>query len=184
LGSRSSYGRLFAACRTKGRRSCAILIRGRFPGSQLALRRRLIDQACHPSSAQLGNENELLMLDKLRRSRGHRRYLSERHGVVTAPKHAGEMDRARDFARLFLIPGMDHCGVFTNGPGIADTGVDMLGALEEWVEKGKAPDEVLATKTDGGGATLWQRPVCAWPQIATFKSGNPKVTTSYACMTP
>jgi hypothetical protein len=99
-------------------------------------------------------------------------------------KHAGGMDRARDFARLFLIPGMDHCGAFTNGPGIADTGVDMLGALEEWVEKGKAPDEVLATKTDEGGATLWQRPVCAWPQIATFKSGDPKVTTSYACMTP
>jgi hypothetical protein len=99
-------------------------------------------------------------------------------------KHAGGLDRARDFARLFLIPGMDHCGVFTNGPGIADMGIDMLGALEEWVEKGKAPDEILATKTDEGGASLWQRPVWAWPQIATYKNGNPKAAASYDVRRP
>ena len=41
---------------------------------------------------------------------------------------------------------MDDCGAFTNGPGIADTGVDLLGALEKWVEKGNPPSEILATK--------------------------------------
>jgi len=47
-------------------------------------------------------------------------------------RHAGGLERARDFARLFMIPGTDHCGVFRNGPGIADTGVDLLTALEGW----------------------------------------------------
>ena len=99
-------------------------------------------------------------------------------------KHAGGLDRSREFARLFLVPGMDHCGAFTNGPGIADTGIDILGALEEWVEKGKAPDELLATKTDDSGAALWRRPVCAWPQIATYKNGDPKTAASYTCTSP
>lgn len=66
-------------------------------------------------------------------------------------RHAGGAERARDFARLFIIPGMDRCGVFTNSPGIADTGVDLLTALEGWVEKGAPPDQLLATKTDDRG---------------------------------
>jgi hypothetical protein len=41
--------------------------------------------------------------------------------------------------------------------------------------------EVLATKTDEGGGTLWQRPVGAWPQIAAYKSGDPKSAASYLC---
>jgi feruloyl esterase len=98
-------------------------------------------------------------------------------------KHAGGQERASDFARLFMIPGMDHCGVFTNGPGIADTGVDVLTALEDWVEKGAAPERLLATKTDDKGQTLWQRPVCSWPQTATYRSGEPRLATSYSCTT-
>ncbi len=80
-----------------------------------------------------------------------------------------------------MIPGMDHCGVFTNGPGIADTGVDLLTALEAWVEKGAAPNELLATKADDKGQTLWQRPVCAWPQVAVYRSGDPSLAVSYTC---
>ncbi|THD46311.1 MAG: tannase/feruloyl esterase family alpha/beta hydrolase [Bradyrhizobium sp.] len=99
-------------------------------------------------------------------------------------KHAGGLPQARDFARLFMIPGMDHCGVFSNGPGITDTGVDLLTALEGWVEKGAAPDQVLATKVDDKGQPLWQRPVCAWPQTATYKSGAPNLANSYACANP
>ena len=95
--------------------------------------------------------------------------------------HAGGVERARDFARLFMIPGMDHCGVFTNGPGIADTGVDLLTALEGWVEKGAPPDQLLATKTNDKGQTLWQRPVCAWPQTAVYRSGDPALAASYSC---
>jgi hypothetical protein len=77
--------------------------------------------------------------------------------------------------------GMDHCGVFTNGPGIADTGVDLLTALEGWVEKGAPPDQLLATKTDDKGQTLWQRPVCALPQTAVYRSGDPALAASHSC---
>jgi feruloyl esterase len=50
----------------------------------------------------------------------------------------GGLGRAQAFARLFMIPGMDHCA---GGPGAHD--VDWLSALEAWVEAGKAPDEVI-----------------------------------------
>ena len=78
------------------------------------------------------------------------------------------LDQARDFSRLFMIPGMDHCCVFTNGPGIADTGVDLLTALEAWVEKGAVPNELLATKADDKGRTLGSvrfAPGPKWPSI-------------------
>ena len=48
------------------------------------------------------------------------------------------------FFRLFMIPGMQHCGA---GPG-ADT-IDVLTAIETWVEQGQAPEELVAYKTDG-----------------------------------
>jgi Tannase and feruloyl esterase len=66
----------------------------------------------------------------------------------------------QEFARLFLVPGMDHCGIGTEGPRISDTGIDPLTALEQWVEQGKAPEELIATKVASGGQTLWRRPVC------------------------
>ena len=47
------------------------------------------------------------------------------------------MTAIQDFARLFMVPSMDHCGIQTNGPAIADTGIDPLTALEQWVEEGK-----------------------------------------------
>jgi hypothetical protein len=45
-------------------------------------------------------------------------------------KKSGGMTATQDFARLFMVPGMDHCGIQANGPGIADTGIDPLTALE------------------------------------------------------
>jgi pimeloyl-ACP methyl ester carboxylesterase len=98
----------------------------------------------------------------------------------------GGVAATQDFARLFMVPGMDHCGIQTDGPGIADTGLDVLTALEHWAEDGKAPTELIATKTaPGGNATLWQRPVCAYPTIARYRgSGNPNDAASYACGDP
>jgi hypothetical protein len=43
-------------------------------------------------------------------------------------KKSGGMAATQDFARLFMVPGMDHCGIQTNGPGIADIGIDPLTA--------------------------------------------------------
>jgi Tannase and feruloyl esterase len=61
-------------------------------------------------------------------------------------KKSGGMAAAQDFARLLMVPGMDHCGLQTNGPGIADTGIDPLTALEQWVEQGQAPTELIAPR--------------------------------------
>jgi len=105
--------------------------------------------------------------------------------AALAEKNGG-FAATQDFARLFMVPGMDHCGIQTEGPGIADTGLDALTALERWVEDGKAPSELIATKTaPTGNATLWQRPVCAYPKIARYGgSGDPNDAASYACRDP
>lgn len=100
-----------------------------------------------------------------------------------AARRAGGMERTQGFARLFMVPGMDHCGIGTEGPGIADTGIDPLGALEAWVERGTAPDALPATKTDAAGRVLWRRPVCAYPQVARYIGGDPSTPSSFRCET-
>lgn len=97
---------------------------------------------------------------------------------------AGGMERTRGFARLFMVPGMDHCGINTEGLGIADTGIDPLGALEAWVERGTPPDSLLAIKTDAAGRVIWQRPVCAYPQVARYVGGDPGDPSSFRCEGP
>jgi Tannase and feruloyl esterase len=101
-------------------------------------------------------------------------------------KKSGGIAATQEFARLFMIPGMDHCGIQTNGPGIADTGIDPLTALEQWVEGGKAPGELIATKTAAtAGQTLWRRPVCAFPKVARYKgSGDATDAANFECAEP
>jgi len=101
-------------------------------------------------------------------------------------KRSGGLGATQGFARLFMVPGMDHCGIGTDGPGISDTGIDPLTALEQWVEEGNAPSELLATKTAAnGGQTLWRRPVCAYPKVAQYNgSGDGFDPASFACAEP
>jgi feruloyl esterase len=76
-----------------------------------------------------------------------------------------------EFYRLFMVPGMAHCG---GGEGA--TTFDMMAALEQWVEHGKAPEKVLAS---GKGRT---RTLCPFPQVSRYKgSGNPEDASSFAC---
>lgn len=91
-------------------------------------------------------------------------------------KAAGGMDKMRDTARLFLIPGMDHCGINPHNQSITDTGIDPLTALEQWVEHGTAPASLTATKRNAG-QTAWQRPICAYPLTAKL---NPDSDASVA----
>jgi feruloyl esterase len=88
-----------------------------------------------------------------------------------------------DYFRLFMIPGMDHCGLpAQQGPGITEAGFDPLTALEKWVEDGVPPDSLVATKTNKDGTVLWTRPLCSHPKQARYKgAGNPKEAASYAC---
>ena len=66
-----------------------------------------------------------------------------------------------DWMRLFMVPGMGHCG---GGPGVNT--FDSIGTLEKWVEKGVAPDQMMGT-----GAQGLTRPLCPYPQAAQYK-GN------------
>jgi Tannase and feruloyl esterase len=85
------------------------------------------------------------------------------------------------FARLFMVPGMSHCGI-PSSPGVADTGFDPLPALEKWVEDGVAPESIVMTKTDDDGETEWTRPVCVYPHVATYRgSGDLKDAASWTC---
>jgi feruloyl esterase len=78
----------------------------------------------------------------------------------------------RSNIRFFAVPGMYHC---SNGPG-ADT-FDPLTDLEQWVEHGKAPDTMVATNRTTG----IERPVCAWPTLPYYRSGDPSKAGSFVC---
>ncbi|HEY7171765.1 MAG TPA: tannase/feruloyl esterase family alpha/beta hydrolase [Vicinamibacterales bacterium] len=78
--------------------------------------------------------------------------------------------------RLFLVPGMGHCG---GGPG--PTTFDGLGALQEWVEKGSAPPFILGAHVDGGKATM-TRPLCPYPKEAVFAGqGDTNDAANFTC---
>jgi len=79
-----------------------------------------------------------------------------------------------DWMRLFMVPGMGHCG---GGPGV--NGFDQIGTLEKWVEKGVAPDTILGT---GAGMT---RPICQYPEGLEYKgSGDIKDAANWSCKAP
>lgn len=91
---------------------------------------------------------------------------------------------AQEVVRLFMVPGMDHCGLLP-GPGITETGMDPLTALEAWVEQGTAPAMLLATKRDQAGATLWTRPLCPFPQVARDRGeGDLRDAGNFTCAEP
>jgi feruloyl esterase len=97
-------------------------------------------------------------------------------------KAAGGSEKAETFARLFMIPGMDHCGASNAGPGIDYHGLDPLPALESWVEKDQAPAQLPTTKLDTAGKPQWSRPVCAWPQVAKLAAGADRTNAeSWSC---
>jgi hypothetical protein len=74
--------------------------------------------------------------------------------------------------RLFVVPGMLHC---MNGPG-ADT-FDPLTAMEQSVENGVVPETMVAKNRAAG----FERPVCAWPKLPWYRSGDPGSAASFAC---
>ncbi len=79
----------------------------------------------------------------------------------------------QSWARLFLVPGMTHCG-----GGQSTDQFDMLTAIQQWVEKGQAPDRVVASGKAFPGKT---RPLCPYPKVARFDGGNPDSQESFSC---
>ena len=93
--------------------------------------------------------------------------------------------KAADSVRLFAVPGMTHCS-----GGVALDSFDALTALTEWVEKGKAPDVIIASVNPANKETpaSWSpkrtRPLCPWPAYARFKAGDPESAASFECAKP
>ena len=84
--------------------------------------------------------------------------------------------RTPEFFRLFMAPGMGHCG---GGPG--PNQFDALSALDQWVTKGTAPAKLIATHAVKGTADR-TRPLCAYPQIAKYKgSGSIDEAVNFTC---
>jgi feruloyl esterase len=80
-----------------------------------------------------------------------------------------------DWLRLFMVPGMGHCG---GGHGVNT--FDSIGTLEKWVEKGVAPDQIM-----GKGAKGLTRPLCPYPQYSEYKgTGDLKKAENWNCKEP
>ncbi len=111
-------------------------------------------------------------------------------------EHKMGKQEAGSFLRLYMVPGMQHCG---GGPGPDVFGQfgssaqnnpqhNMYLALEQWVEKGEAPDAIVASKLKPGAAgpvVQETRPLCVYPQVAKYKgSGNTNDASNFVCRLP
>jgi len=86
----------------------------------------------------------------------------------------GGADKVAEWSRMFLVPGMGHCG---GGPSLDH--FDMLSALVGWVEKGVAPELVIATGPAFPGRS---RPLCAYPKHAQYiGSGDTQDARNFQC---
>ena len=91
----------------------------------------------------------------------------------------GGPKKTAEFMRLFMAPGVGHCG---GGAGPAPTG--LLEALLAWVEDGKVPETILATRRDQAGAVTRSRPLCAYPLVAKYKGrGSTDDAANFECST-
>jgi feruloyl esterase len=110
----------------------------------------------------------------------------------------GGLPQVQSFYRLFMAPGMGHCG-----GGVAPSAVgqssfapafrqdaehDALAALEDWVERGRAPEHLIATRyRDNSPAkgVVAQRPWCPYPAVGRYQGqGDLMQASSYKCEIP
>jgi hypothetical protein len=122
--------------------------------------------------------------------------------VAFFDRHAARMGgiaRLSRSARLFMAPGMMHCGGGT-GPDAFNTTLgipprppsddarhDLFSALIAWSERGEAPDRIVATRfsTDGARRVEMQRPLCRHPQRAAYRgTGSTQAASSFRCEAP
>jgi feruloyl esterase len=91
----------------------------------------------------------------------------------------GGLEKTDASVRLFMAPGYGHCG-----GGEGPNAFDMLAPLEEWVERGKAPEHVVAAHRTGGQVDR-TRPLCPYPQVAKYKgTGSIDDAANFVCAQP
>lgn len=91
----------------------------------------------------------------------------------------GGRKQTEDFFRVFLVPGVHHGG---GGPGLTD--FDALTVLENWVEKGEAPEKLIACRSTNGAVERC-RPVFPYPRLAHYSGkGDAKQAESFVPFDP
>jgi feruloyl esterase len=87
--------------------------------------------------------------------------------------------KTNDFSRLFMVPGMAHC---VGGTGPTPTFGDWLPVLEEWVEEGITPDQVIVSHVNPNQQVDRTRPLCPYPKVATYiGSGSIDDAANFIC---
>lgn len=98
------------------------------------------------------------------------------YDAVTNTISNGKYRKTQQFARLFMAPGVGHCGG-GNGPQPQN----LFQAVVDWVEDGKAPRTITATRTVAGVAET--RPLCPYPAFAKYiGSGDPNNAANFVCV--
>ena len=92
--------------------------------------------------------------------------------------HGRNKTRVEDFARLFLLPNVGHCG---GGAAGGPNTWDPLTALEQWVERGVPPEQIVASRVNGNVVER-TRPICAYPKRARYVgSGSISDASNFVC---
>jgi feruloyl esterase len=92
-------------------------------------------------------------------------------------KKMGSAAKIDDSFRLFMMPGMNHCG-----GGDGPSRIDVFTAIDDWVMQGKAPERLVAGHVTSTGQVDRTRPVCPYPQIAKYTgSGSIDEAANFAC---
>jgi feruloyl esterase len=93
----------------------------------------------------------------------------------------GKLDRTQQFARLFMVPGMQHCIGSGPGPNVFDP----LMQLIDWVEKDVEPKRIIANHFLGNdpstSVVTRSIPLCSYPQIAHFNGGDVSRASNWSC---
>lgn len=105
-------------------------------------------------------------------------------------KKMGGEKKTEDFIRLFMVPGMLHCGGGAgtdqfggsgNDAPIPDKDHDLLSALENWVEHNQPPDRIIASRVVEE-KVVRTRPLCAYPAFARYKgTGDTDDASNFEC---
>jgi feruloyl esterase len=91
----------------------------------------------------------------------------------------GGRAKTYDAMRLFMVPGMGHCG-----GGEGPNTFDKLAVVVKWVEDGKAPDQVIASHSTNGKVDR-TRPLCPYPQVAKYRgTGSSDEAANFSCAAP
>lgn len=105
----------------------------------------------------------------------------------------GNLAATQENFRYYLVPGMGHCSGLDGGDGGTEFGQpysayvpsdpngDILIKMMDWVEKKKAPEEIIGTRYTASGQIAAQRPMCVYPKLPTYQGGDPTKASSFVC---